>query len=80
MLEIVLLGCRKKLLSGYLPLRGRVGGLKVPPNSAKLFIGQNDFPLGGGGYPPISLRKKYAKKTAIFGPKIFLGIFLAIFR
>ena len=36
------------------------GGVPSLPLS---FFGQNDFPLGGGGgYPPIPLRKKSAKK------------------
>ena len=43
-------GSFQKLLSGFFPLRG--GGIPL-----RVF-GQDDFPLrGGGGYPPIPLRK-----------------------
>ena len=46
------------------------GGPPFPPS----FFGQNDFPLRGGEYPPIPLRKKSAKnvyfwpKNAYFSP------------
>ena len=53
----------------------REGG-GVPPLSAKLFWAQWLSVKGERGYPPIPLRKKSAKKTAIFGQKTLI---LALF-
>ena len=49
----------QKLLSGFFPLRG--GGL--PPISAMGFWAEWLSVNGGGGYPPIPLRKKSAKNS-----------------
>ena len=58
----------QKLLSGFFPLGGGV------PSFPLSFFEHNDFPLrGGGGYPPIPLRKKSAKK------QLFLAHFLRKF-
>ena len=45
-------GTCQKLLSGFCPLRG--GDTPFPLS----FFEHNDFPLRGGVYPPIPLRKK----------------------
>ena len=70
-------GRRQKLLSGFFPLRGG-----VPPLSAKLFWAQWFSVKGGGGYPPILLRKiplksRYFRfENSIFCP---FHAFLALF-
>ena len=56
-------GIFQKLLSGFFPLRGG-----YPPFPLS-FFGQNNFPLRGGGVPPIPLRKKSAKKQLFLAKK-----------
>ena len=78
------MGTRQKLLSGFFPLRGG-GGYPPFPLS---FFAHNDFPLRGGMYPPIPLRKKSTKKElflakitpilTLFDP-VLLGKFSTIF-
>ena len=69
-------GTFQKLLSGFCPLRG---GL-VPPNSVKeknLLFSHWFSVKGGGGYPPIPLRK-IPLKSSFFWSKnsIFLPFFI----
>ena len=56
-------GIFQKLLSGFFPLRGG-----YPPFPQR-FFGQSDFPLRGGEYPSIPLRKKSAKKQLFSAKK-----------
>ena len=55
-------GTFQKSFSGFFPLRGG-----YPPFPSRVF-GHNDFPLRGGGTPPIPLREK-SSKNSYFWPK-----------
>ena len=58
-------GTRQKLLSGFFPLRGG-----VPPISAKVFWAGSFFVKGGGGHPPIPLRKIPLKSSFFLVQKL----------
>ena len=49
-------GGRKILLSGFFLLR-------LPPNSAKLFFWQHDFPLRGEGVTPLAVKSDIEMDT-----------------
>ena len=65
-------GSFQKCFSGFCPLRG--GGYSPFPLS---FFEHNDCPLRGwGGVPPLSVKEKIRKKTAIFCQKrLILALF-----
>ena len=58
-------GPRQKRFRGFCPLRGGGG---TPPFLLS-FFGHKYFPLRGGEYPPILLRKKSAKRQLFLAKK-----------